>query len=151
MASLFLFLTSCSQSVGQIPLLEHRQPHTHTHPFSLTQKPTITHTQTHAHTHPHKDTHTHFQSCTHIRTPLFLTQKPIIKHTHTCTASSLSHNTHTNTHRAITLHGWKKKRAPRPFYRRMEGGRKRRLSFSLLFITPRTPFPFFNIFRAFLF
>lgn len=71
-ASLFLFLTSCSQSVGQIPLLEHRQPHTLTP--SLTQKPTTTHT--HAHKDAHTHTHSFCQSCSHTHTPLFSHRNP---------------------------------------------------------------------------
>lgn len=74
------FLTSCSQSVGQIPLLEHRKPHkhvcAHTPFFPYTLKPSITNT------HPHK-THTFCQS----HTPHTL----LIKRTHSAHSHARTH------------------------------------------------------------
>lgn len=85
-ASLFLFLTSCSQSVGQIPLLEHRQPHTHILFFFL-----FTHTNPPLHTLTLTKIHILSVLLTHTHS-LFLTQNPWLNtHTH----SLLFHTTHT--------------------------------------------------------
>lgn len=85
------FLTSCSQSVGQIPLLEHRKPHkhvcAHTPFFPYTLKPSITNT------HPHK-THTFCQS----HTPHTL----LIKRTHSAHSHART-QTHARTHREQLL------------------------------------------------
>lgn len=123
------FLTSCSQSVGQIPLLEHRKPHkhvcAHTPFFPYTLKPSITNT------HPHK-THTFCQS----HTPHTL----LIKRTH----SAHSHaRRHTHAHTESNYSSQEEKRTPRPwpFYRTVEGVRKRGLFIALL-----PPLLLFNIF-----
>ncbi len=132
MASLFLFLTSCSQSVGQIPLLEHRQPHT------LTLFP--------LHKNPLLHTHTHFVSLAHTYTLPFSHTKPMIKtHTHNL-PSSFTQHTQSNyssqeekkEHQGHFRGGWRKEERGdcpsfAPFYH----------SLSVLLL--------FNIFHGFLF
>lgn len=71
-------------------------------------------------------------TCTH---PFSFTQKPTITlcqsytHIHTSLFSHSNPRLNTHTHTQSNYSSQRKTRAPRPFYRRMEGERKKRLSF----------------------